>query len=89
MMTRTNLEDDVADEKFGKMLSARSDDKPISRISFGEQEFTEPSALTKCSDDTLINKSAEAPKPHLSPVEMYMLTSTAGDLLHTSSAYKT
>ena len=42
----------------------------MSRTSFGDEEFTEPSALTKCSNDALVDEGVEAPKPRLSPVEI-------------------
>ena len=83
------MEGGVADEKLRDISSARVGDDPMSRTSFGDQEYTEPSALTKCSDDALVDKGTEAPKPRLSLVEMRMLTPAAGDLLHAGSAYKT
>ena len=61
----------------------------MSRTSFGDQEFTEPSALTKCSTDALDNKDAEAPNPRLSSVKIRMLIPAAGGLLHAGSADKT
>ena len=42
------------------------------------------SALTKCSDDALVNEGAEAPKPRFSPVKMRKST-PAGRALHVGS----
>ena len=82
------MEDGAADEKCGDTSSARVDDNPMRRTSFGDQELTESSALTKCSDDALATKAPKR-KPRLSFVEMRMLTPATGGLLHAGSAYKT
>ena len=58
----------VDDEKHGDISSARTVDCPMSSTSFGKR--TEPPALLICRDDALVDKSAEAPKPHLPPAEM-------------------
>ena len=89
MKTRARIDDGVTDEKTGNISSARVDDETMSHTSSGNLEFTEPSAITKCSYDALVDKGAEAPKPRHSPMEMCMLTPTAGGVLHAGSAYKT
>ena len=54
------------DEKNEDISSARVDDDPMRLTSFGDQEFTEPSALSEFSDDTLVDKGAEEPTSRLS-----------------------
>ena len=43
-------------------------------------------AAEKCIGDVLVNKGAEAPKPHLPPMEMRMLSSAADGLLPADTA---
>ena len=67
MMTRESIEGAAADdEKNEDISSAREDDDPMRLTSFGDQEFTEPSALSEYSDDALVDKGAEAPTSRLS-----------------------
>ena len=89
--TRERVEGAAADdEKYGEISSARVDDDPMRLTSFGDQEFTEPSlAPEKDIGDVPVDEGAEAPKPHLPPVEMRMLISTASGLLLTGTASTT
>ena len=65
--SRDRKEGVAPDERYGDISNVWVDD-PMSQNSFGDKEFTEPSALTKCNDDAMANESAEVPKPHISPV---------------------
>ena len=67
------------EQKYGGILSAQTKEDPTSLTSFGN--IVEHLAPEKCIGDALVNEGAKAPKPHLPPVEVRMLTSTAGDLL--------
>ena len=78
--TRGGKEGIAIDERYGGISSVRVDDL-MSQTSFGDKEFTEPSALTKCNDDALVDEDAEALKSCLLPVEMRMSIHTGG-LLH-------
>ena len=71
----------------GDSSSARKvDDGPTSLTSFGE--IAEPPvAPKKRIGDSLVNKGAEVPKPHLPPVEVRMLSSAADGLLPAGTAY--
>ena len=62
--------------KNGDISSATVDDGPTSLTRFGM--IAEPLLMApeKCICDALVNEGAEAPKPHLSPVEVCMLSST-------------
>ena len=86
MKTHACKEDIAADERLGYISSARFEGDPMSRTSFSD--LVKPSALTKSSDDALVDKGAEAPKTRLSPMKMRMLT-PAGSLLHAGSASTT
>ena len=86
--TRERKEDVTLDERLEDILSAWINDDPMSCTSFGDEKITEPSVPTKCSDDALVDKGAEAPKLRLSPVKMRMLTPAASGLLHAGPAYK-
>ena len=72
------------DEKHGDISSDQINDDPTRLTSFGD-ESTEPPAPTISSDNALIDKDAEAPKPCISPVEMRMLISPASRLQHVDS----
>ena len=64
MKTRERVEGAAADdEKSEDISSARVDDGPMRLVSFGDQESTEPPALSQCNDDAQVNEGAEAPKP--------------------------
>ena len=77
---------DRANRDGDSSSARRVDDDPRSLTSFGK--IAEPSlAPEKCIGDALISKGGEAPKPHISPVEMRMLSSTAGGLLPASIAF--
>ena len=91
MKTRECMEGAAADdEKYGDLASVRVDDDPMRLTSFGNQEFTELSpASEKGIGDALVNEGAEVPKPYLSPVEVRILTSAAGDSLPAGSALTT
>ena len=82
--TRERTDSAAADEEtYGDTSSARVDHDPMRLTSFGNQEFTEPSlAPEKNIGDALINEGAEAPKPHLPPVKVRMVSSPADGLLH-------
>ena len=45
----------------------------MSQTRVGDEEFTEPPALTVCNDGALDDKGIEAPKPLLSLMEMRKL----------------
>ena len=63
----------------------RVDNGPTSLTSFGK--IAEPPlAPETCIGDALVNKGAEAPKPHLPPVKVRMLSSAAGGLLPAGTA---
>ena len=83
--TRKRAEDAAADQaKHGDSCSARRVDAgPTRSTSFGIA--VKPLALPR-RDDVLVNKEAEAPKPHFSPVEMRMLPSAAGGQIPASIA---
>ena len=68
---------DRAKHDIGDSSSAQVDPGPTSSTRFGMK--AEPHAFP-CRDDALVDKSAAAPKPCLSPAEMRTLTA-AGDLL--------
>ena len=79
---------DVApDDRLRDISSVRVDDDPMSQTSFDKEEVAEPSALTVCRDDALVEKGAEAPKPRLSPVETRI--TLASGLLHAGLASTT
>ena len=82
--TRKRTEDAAAEQaKHGdNSSSARVDAGPTCSTSFGMK--AEPPALP-LRDDALVDKSAAARKPCLSPVEMRTLTA-AGDLLTARTA---
>ena len=85
--TCNGTEDAAADRaKNEDSSSARVDDGPTNLTSFGMT--TEPLLVApeKGIGDNLDNKSAEAPKPHLPLMEVYMLPSTAGGLLPAGTA---
>ena len=63
--------------------SARVDDGPTSLTSLGM--LAQPPAPETLIGDTLVNKDAETPKPHLPPMEVRKLSSAAGGLLPTST----
>ena len=64
---RESREDFAPDGKLGDIASDRVLDDPMRSTSFGDQECTEPPALSEfISDDALVNQDAEAPKPCLS-----------------------
>ena len=65
--------------------SAGLNDGPMSLTSFGM--ITEPPAPETFFGDALTNNGAEAPKSHLPPMEVRMLSSAAGGLLHRFSLY--
>ena len=83
MKTRERMEGAAADDdKYGDISSALVDDEPMHLTSSGDQESAEPLlASEKGIDDALVDEDAEAPKPHLPPVKVRMLTSTADGLL--------
>ena len=72
--------------KHGDSSSAWVDDGLTSLTSFGM--ITEPFSLApaECIGYALVNKDAEAPKPHFPPVEVCMLSSAAGGLMPTGTA---
>ena len=82
--TRKRTEDAGAGQaKHGDSCSTkRVDAGPTSLTSSGK---TAESLAPPLREDVLVDKGAEAPKPYLSPVEMYTLT-TAGDLLPAGTA---
>ena len=67
------------DERYRDLSSVRIAD-PMSQASFGDEEFTEPSALTKCSDGALVDEGTKAPKPRLSFGEKRTSTHVGGVL---------
>ena len=73
--TRKRMEGAAADaENNGNISSVQVDDDPMHLTRFGNQEFTEPpQASVKNIDDALVDKRAEAPKPHLPPVVVRIL----------------
>ena len=73
------------DEKYRDISSARVDDDSMRLTSFRDQEFTEPSALSKYSDDALVDEGAKAPKSRLSLVTIRKST-PAGGLLDADSS---
>ena len=82
--TRESTEDFAQDGRLGDISSHRVHD-PMHLTSFGDQDYTEPSALP-CRDDALVNQGQEmAKKPCLSPVEIRKST-PAGSLLHAGEA---
>ena len=70
--------------KNGDSSSARVDDGPMSFTSFGM--IAEAPAPEKCINNGLVNKGAVAPKPHLPPVEVGMLSLAVGGLLPAGTA---
>ena len=61
------------DENYGDISSVLVNDDPMRFTSFGNQGFTKPSlASEKGIGNALVNEGAEAPKPHLPPVEVRM-----------------
>ena len=73
--------------KNGDTSFARVNDGPTSLTSVGN--IAEPPAPKKCLGGALVNKGAEASKPHFPPVEVRMLSSAAGRLLHVGTASTT
>ena len=69
--------------KNGDSSSARVDKCLTSLTSFGM--IAESTASEKCIGDILVNKGAEALKPHLPPMEVRMLSFAAGGLLPTGT----
>ena len=66
-------------------FARRIDDSPTSLTCFG-MIAKPPLALEKCIGDALVSKGAEAPKPHLPPEEVGILSSAADGLLSTGAA---
>ena len=88
--TRRQTEEAAVDRvKNGDSSSSRVDDGPTSLTEFGM--IAEPFSMTleKCIGDALINEGAQAPKPHLPPVEVRMLLLAAGGLLPAGTASTT
>ena len=83
--TCKRAEDAESDQaKNGDSCSAKTVDAGrTNSTSFGMT--VEPPALPR-RDDVLVDKGAEAPKPHLPPVEVRMLPSAAGGLLPAGTA---
>ena len=83
--TRRRAEDAAADQaKHGDSCSAkRVHAGPTGSTSFGRT--AKPPALPR-RNNILVDRGAEAPKPHLSHVEVRMLPSTAGSLLPAGTA---
>ena len=48
--------------------------------------IAEPLTPEKCIGDAMVKKGAEAPKPHLPPIEVRMLLYAVGDLLPAGTA---
>ena len=85
--THKRTYDAAADRvKNGDSSSARGDNGPTSLTSF--DMITEPLLMApeKCIGDALVNEGAEASKPHLPPLEVRMLPSTAAGLLPIGTA---
>ena len=71
--------------KHGDSSSTQVNDGPTNLTSF--DNIAKPlSAPGKCIGDVLVHEGAEAPKPHLPPLEVYILSSTAGGLLNAGTA---
>ena len=82
MKTRKRKEGAAVDGvKHGDTVSARVDHNPMRQTSCDNEHCTEPSALTICRDNALVDEGAEAPKPRLSPREMFTSTSVGRFLL--------
>ena len=74
---RKRAEDAAADRMMsGDSSSSQVDPDPMCLASSSD-DFTEPPVLP-CRDDSLVNKGAEAPKPHLPAVEMRTFVATSG-----------
>ena len=84
--TCKRVEGAAADQaKHGDSCSAKKVDPDLMCLtSFGD-DSTKPPALPCFRDDAMVDKSAPAPKPRLSPVEMRTLTA-AGGLLPAGTA---
>ena len=85
--TRKRTKNAAADQaKNGDSSSARVDDYPTCLTSFGV--IAKPFLKTpeKCIGVALVNNGAEAPKAHLPPMEMRMLSSVAVGLSSTGPA---
>ena len=81
MTTRERMKGAAADdEKYRDISSAWVDDDPMRLTSFRNQESTETSALSKKSDDALVDEGAKAPKSRLSLVTMRKSTPAGGSL---------
>ena len=81
MKNRKHTEDAAADRaKNGDIPFTRVDVGPTSLNSFGMIAELLLMAPKKCIGDAVVNKGTEAPKPHLLPVEVRMLSSAAGGL---------
>ena len=77
--TKTRKRTESACAADSESSSARFDDGSTSLTSFGM--IAEALAPEKFIGDVLVSKGAEASKLHLPPIEVRMLSSTAGDLL--------
>ena len=78
---------EVDEEKYGDISSARVDDNPTTLTNFANK--VEPLAPEKGIGNALVNEGTEAPKTHLPPVEVRMLTSTAGGLVLAGTVFTT
>ena len=70
--------------KNGDSSSARVNDGPTSLTSF--RMIAGPLAPERCIGDALVNNFAEAPKPHLPPMEVRVLSSATGGVLPAGTA---
>ena len=77
--TRKRTEDvSTVQAKHGDIYSEKKVDPDLMCLtSFGD-DSTEPPALPRCRDDTMIDKGADAPKPCLSPGETRTLSVAGG-----------